>query len=119
MEKLQLNKVGGSSAHSDTLPASPKYFLNGSYSLEDFPNEIWAVILLYLPANDLLSASATTKRLLSLSELAWKAKCFARYNNVSVYYLYVSILNYLTIQPTFFCVDILLISTLKSEFFPT
>lgn len=82
MEKLQLNKVGSSGP--DAVPPSPKFFSNGSYSLEDFPNEIWAVILLYLAPNDLLAASATTSRLLSLSELAWKAKCFARYNNVRI-----------------------------------
>ncbi len=85
MEKLQLNKVG-SSTGQDAIPPSPKFFSNGSWSLEDFPNEIWAVILLYLPPNDLLAASATTKRLLILSELAWKAKCYARYTKVCYNY---------------------------------
>lgn len=83
MEKLQLNKVG-SNTGQDAIP--PKIFSNGSWSLEDFPNEIWAVILLYLPPNDLLAASATTKRLLILSELAWKAKCYVRYNKVRYNY---------------------------------
>jgi WD40 repeat protein len=76
MEKLHLN------TGPDAVPPSPKFFSNGSYSLEDFPNEIWAVILLYLAPNDLLAASATAKRLMLLSELAWKAKCYARYKKL-------------------------------------